>query len=169
MPLRWYAVSSKIKTKEKFLKEVLKSPVKSKLREIKDVIAYDFDLGLILDKREDGIPTGYCLIQFDEKFLREIVKAMDTSKIGKFIGTGKTGLPYPIPKEEVVKFQSGVKHKREEFYAGEKVKIIEGILKGFDATVVKKNKLTIVVEVNLPNSTIVRSLSIMSLEKKSRP
>lgn len=168
MPLRWYAITSKIKTKEKFLKEIKKSPSKSWLKEIKDVIAYDFERDTVGLSPEDGLLSGYALVQVEQKSLKDVVAAMNTSKIGRFILQGKAPLPYPVPKDEVDRFKTGVKHKREAFHVGNKVRITDGILKGFDGVVVKKNKLMIVVEVKLPNSTVIRPVNIMSLEKLSR-
>jgi transcription antitermination factor NusG len=166
MSLRWYAIVSKIKTRDKFLKEIKKSPAKSWLREIKDVIAYDFERDTVGLSPEDGLLSGYALIQFEHKMLKNVVQAMNASKVGHFIVHGENGLPYPVPKEEVIDFQSGVKEKREEFHVGDKVRITDGILKGFDGEVVKKNKLMVGVKVLLPNSTIIRPVNIMSLEKR---
>jgi transcription antitermination factor NusG len=174
MPLRWYAITSKIKTRDKFLKEIKKSSSKSKLKKIKNVIIYDFETDNV-DSRddlsvglEDSLLKGYALILLDEKEIRGVIKAVETFKIGKFVKPHSKELPYPVPKNEVDKFLSGVKKTKEEFSVGESVRVTDGILRGFDGVVVKKNKLMVVVEVRLPNSTILRSVNIMSLEKKSR-
>lgn len=174
MPLRWYAITSKIKTKDKFLKEIKKSSSKSKLKKIKNVIIYDFETDNV-DSRddysaglEDSLLKGYALIQLDDKEVKGVIKAIESQKIGKFVMPGCREIPYAVPQNEVVKFQLGVKKTREEFNIGDHVKITDGILKGFEGVVVKKNKLMVGVEVQLPNSTILRSVNIVSLEKKSR-
>jgi transcription antitermination factor NusG len=174
MPLRWYAITSKIKTKEKFLKEIDKSQTKSKLKKIKNVIIYDFETDNV-DSRddysvglEDSLLKGYALIQLDEKEIRGVMKAIESHKIGRFVKLHSKELPYPVSKHEVDRFNLGVKKTKEEFGVGDKVLITDGILRGFDGVVVKKNKLMVVVEVQLPNSTILRSVNIVSLEKKSR-
>jgi transcription antitermination factor NusG len=174
MPLCWYAITSKIKTKDKFLKEIKKSPPKSKLKKIKNVIIYDFETDNV-DSRddystglEDSLLKGYALIQLDDREVRGVIKDIESHKIGKFVMPSSKEVPYPVPQNQVVRFQSGVKKTKEEFTVGDKVKITDGILKGFEGVIVRKNKLMVGVEVQLPNSTIIRSVNIVSLEKKSR-
>src|SRR5882724_1534949 len=156
MALRWYAITSKIKTKDKFLKEIIRSNKMSPLHAIKDVIIYDFSIDDLDLGHEDSLLKGYALIQLEEKSLKDVVKVVESSKIGEFIGVNSKGNPYPVPKNEVCKFQTKVKRKREKFSIGDKVAVTEGILKGFDGIIVKKNKLMVGVEVKLDNNTILR-------------
>jgi transcription antitermination factor NusG len=170
--LRWYAIVSKIRTKDRFLKEIKKSSSSSKLRRIKNVVIHDFDTEN-LDARDDygtglegSLLDGYVLIQFDDKDLKDIVKGIESRKIGKFLRALPKEPPPPIPQNEVVRFQSGVKKKKDKIVIGDMVKVTDGILKGFEGVVVRKNKLMVMVEVELPNSTVRRKVNLVSLEKK---
>ncbi len=171
MPQRWFAISSKIKTKAKFLAEIKKSPSKSKLKLIKNVIIFDFETEN-LDSRDDyglgsegSILQGYVLIQINDKHVKDVIKAVESHKIGRFIMSNPKEMPHPIPKREVERFKSGVKKKKDSFAIGDAVKITDGILKGFSGVIVKKKKLMAGVEVRLPNSVVHRDIALISLEK----
>jgi transcription antitermination factor NusG len=166
MPLCWYAITSKIMTKDKFLRDIKKSGLRSPLREIKNVIVYDFKTDDLDLSHDDSLLKGYALIQLDDRVLKEVQRALEASKLGRFIGLGPKGVPYPVTKEEVTSFNGGVRHKRETFRIRDKVRVTDGILKGLCGVVVKKSKLMLGIKVFLPHSTILRSVSIMSVEKR---
>lgn len=166
MPLQWWAISTKIIKRDVFLRGVRRSGPASALREIKDVILYDFEVDSLDFTHDDSLLRGYALIQFDDVALKPVMEVVESSGIGKFLSAGVDGYPIPVPRAQVLKFKSRVCKKQDTFKVGDTVFVTEGILKGFQGRVVKKDKLMLEVEVRLPNSTILRPVSIMAVEKR---
>jgi len=165
MSYSWYAVQSEVLSKEAFLAELRNYGYKDESKIVKDILIFEFKQDILNLDTDSSLLAGYVLLNIKNSNLKEIVQTIKSKHIGTFFNLGSNGLPYPVPDSEVAEFKKKVKSKKTDIKIGNKVKILEGVLNGFNGKVVKKKDLMVEVSVKLTNRTIKRWVAIPHITK----
>lgn len=163
MSLKWFAITCSLPTKEKIEERLVEAGFKKEFKYIKKILTFDFERDSLWLEHDDSILNGYALLQVNTKYLQELTKLIEKSRIGNFFNVGKNKLPYPIPDEQVKEFKKKVKNKKREFYLEEKVFVTDGILNGMFGVVKGKKKLMLLIQVELPHRTVKKWVNVMAV------
>ncbi len=163
---RYYALIAPNATKSGILTHVTEAGYKPSSKAIRDVLTFKFHRDTVNLEHEASLLEDYVILKIDDRKLKEICGFLRKAHVGMFFNLNKeTGLPFPIPDEEVERFKSQVQLKKDEFQIGQEVEITDGILSGFTGIIKNKKKLMAEVEVKLQHRSVKKWVALPFLQE----
>ncbi len=163
MSIKWFCLETDLSTKEAIKKKLVDKGFKKEIKLFKKILTFDFEKDSLWMDKEDSLLSGYALFQAEEKNLPRIVVAITKSGVGTFFSLDSNGLPRAIEEDQIKEFKHKVKDKKKEFFIGEPVLIIDGLLKGLSGVVEKKRKLMAKIRIKLPHREVSTWVNMPSL------
>jgi transcription antitermination factor NusG len=165
LAIKWYAIQTTLPTREKIKACILEHGFKRQLKHIKSILVFDYESQKLWVEPGDSLLKGYALLKFDNKYVETIIGILNKSNIGHFLNIGKDKFPKPIPEDQVKEFKKSVRKKKGSYGIGDKVIISEGMYIGLTGEIKQKKRLMARIQINLPNRTVNKWISILSLKR----